>query len=200
MFHGYGADNENLFDLSSLLAPEFTWHFPNGYLEVPIGPGWTGRAWWTLDFQRMESANYDFGKEIPRQLPEFRKRALHWIEKNKFDWSETILAGFSQGGMAALDLYLNAPVTPRGLMLFSSALINRDEQAGLISKRAGQSYFLAHGSRDPVLPLRCGQQLESFLSQNGLKGRLVTFPDYHEIPGEILPPARAYILSRANST
>ncbi len=196
MFHGFGADNRNIFDLAEMIAPEFTWHFPNGGLEVQFAPGFSGRAWWTIDFQRMSLANYDFGQEIPRGLPDFRKKTLQWFEKNKFDWSKTILAGFSQGGMAALDLYLQAPVTPKGLMLFSSALINKVEQTSLMESRKGESFFLTHGKADQVLPHRCGQQLETFLNLHGLKGRLLSFAGGHEIPLEIISKARGYIMDQ----
>lgn len=193
MLHGYGADNQNLFDLAPMIAPDHTWHFPNGNLQVPIGPGMMGHAWWTIDFQRMEMANYDFGQEIPRQLPDFRKKFFQWFEKNKFDWSKTVMGGFSQGGMAAFDMYLHAPVTPKGLMLFSSALINRAENASLIEKRKGESFFLTHGRFDQVLPHRCGQQLETFLNQGGLKGRLHSFGGGHEIPMDAVVKAREYL-------
>ena len=50
LFHGFGADAA---DLASL-ADQFdfqkpcNWLFPNGPLNVQIGPGVTGRAWWSI--------------------------------------------------------------------------------------------------------------------------------------------------------
>ena len=46
-FHGFGADAYDLKSLSEVLSTKnpSRWVFPQGILEVPIGPGWTGRAW-----------------------------------------------------------------------------------------------------------------------------------------------------------
>ena len=50
LFHGYGADAYDLQTLSDVLRPKkpTDFLFPQGVLEVPIGPGWTGRAWWNI--------------------------------------------------------------------------------------------------------------------------------------------------------
>ena len=51
MFHGYGADAFDLASLADVIPAKkpLNYLFPQGPLEVPIGPGWTGRAWWPIN-------------------------------------------------------------------------------------------------------------------------------------------------------
>src|SRR5690606_9874605 len=55
-FHGYGADCNDLFSLGEMIRTQrtYNWLFPNGHLEVPIGPCWTGRAWWNIDMMEVQ--------------------------------------------------------------------------------------------------------------------------------------------------
>ena len=57
-FHGYGADAQDLAGLAPAIrvkAP-VSWVFPNGPLEVPIGPRLSGRAWSEIDMEAIQQA------------------------------------------------------------------------------------------------------------------------------------------------
>jgi len=51
LFHGFGAGAMDLVPLSGVYKqrPRPTWLFPNGPLEIPIMPGYNGRAWFPVD-------------------------------------------------------------------------------------------------------------------------------------------------------
>lgn len=200
LFHGYGADCEDLRSLAEVLRTGARTHFifPNGPLSVPIGPGWSGSAWWPIDFSRFERPDdLSWTEAQPAELPKLREELLAWIPRVEPDWNKVVLGGFSQGSMLALDLYLNAPALPRGLLLLSSALINRAEWTAKAKARAADGaaprFFQSHGSRDQVLPFKAAAQLETVLTQAGWKGSLYNFPGAHEIPMNVIEKANQYL-------
>ena len=200
MFHGYGADAYDLRSLSEVIKPArpTQWLFPQGILEVPIGPGWTGRAWWNIDIASLERAAAsgqprDLSMEKPEGLEKLRPRILEMIEKLAVPWNRIILGGFSQGSMLATDLFLRAPETPKGLIVLSGALLNKPEWKDLARARAGSKFFMSHGAQDAVLAHRGAAQLETLLVQSGMKGSLLTFPGGHEIPPAVIFKLNEYL-------
>lgn len=202
LFHGYGADAYDLRSLSEVIRPKKPthWLFPQGVQEVPIGPGWTGRAWWSLDMAAIDAAARsgqprDISNEKPEGLEKLRPRIFQMIEKLDIPWNRIILGGFSQGAMLATDLFLRAPEAPKGLMLLSGALLNKTEWKELAANRAGSKFFQSHGDQDMVLGHRGAAQLETLLINGGLKGSLVTFRGGHEIPMVVIQKATEYLNS-----
>jgi phospholipase/carboxylesterase len=200
LFHGYGADAYDLQTLSDVLTmpKPADFLFPQGPLEVPVGPGWTGRAWWQIDMEAMQKAAAsgnprDPAKEYPEGLKKLRPQVLQMIEKTGTPWDRIVLGGFSQGAMLATDLFLHAPVAPRSLLIFSGALICQDEWKELAPKRKGHTFFQSHGKNDTVLAYKGAQQLETLLTQAGMKGRLQGFSGAHEIPLQTLQQATEYL-------
>lgn len=202
LIHGYGADAYDLQSLGDILkgSKPIRWICPQGMESVPIGPGWTGRAWWPLSMSEVQKAaergeHIDFTEIRPEQLPKVRSKMLDFIQSFKTPWNKIILAGFSQGGMLATDLFFNAPEAPKALMIFSGTLINKTEWKSIAPKRQGSSFFMCHGSQDPVLSHAGSQKLESLLTQSGLKGKLFSFQGTHEIPMQAINKANEYLHS-----
>lgn len=196
LFHGYGADAFDLAPLAEVTPglQDWTWIFPQGPTEVPIGPGWTGRAWWPINLERI-SASQDLSSETPQELPEVRKKILSLIATLKRPWNEIVLGGFSQGGMLAADVALHAPENPRSLLLLSTALINKTEWSTVANQRKGLRFFQAHGNQDSVIDIKNGQRLESFLTRQGLTGKLRQFSGGHEIPSPVLQEMGIFLSS-----
>ena len=200
LFHGYGADAYDLRSLTEVLKSPRPTHylFPQGVMEVPIGPGWTGRAWWNIDMAAIERAaaagqTRDISEEKPEGLEKLRPRVMEMIAALKVPWNRIILGGFSQGAMLATDLFLRAPEAPKGLMILSGALLNKPEWKELAKNRAGSKFFMSHGNGDMVLGHRGAAQLETMLVNAGLKGSLMTFPGSHEIPMAAIQKANEYL-------
>ena len=207
LFHGFGADASDLAPLAELipLKEKCNFLFPQGVMEIPIGPGWTGRAWWPIDGDRIQmiqrqSSEWDTSNEKPATLEALREKAMKMILGLGVPWNRIILGGFSQGGMLAADLAVHAPESPLGLVLLSTSLINKSEMKELAQQRKGLPFFQSHGELDPVLTFKNGQRLESFLTQAGLKGALFKFRGGHEIPPLVLEKLGAYLDERLAST
>ena len=215
VFHGYGADAFDLFPLHEVISLKnpLNWIFPQGTIEVPVGPGWTGRGWWNIDIAQIQrdaaqGVERDLSQESNPQLTTTRQKVLAAIETMKVPWSQIILGGFSQGAMLAVDLYLHAPQNPRGLFLWSSALVNKTEWKARTQSEEFKSrqkeiphptFFQSHGTQDSVLTLKNGQRLEGFLQSLGMKGKLNSFVGGHEIPPQIITGTSAYLATISGS-
>ena len=202
LFHGYGADAYDLQTLSDVLSPDspLDFLFPQGPLEVPIGPGWTGRAWWNINVEELQKAAAegrprDMTQENPEGLKNLRPKIQKFLAQTGYPLSQIILGGFSQGAMLATDTYLHLEENCAGLMILSGTLICSETWKTLAQKKAGQRFFQSHGSADGVLAHKGAQQLETLLTQAGMKGRLDTFKGGHEIPMPTVQGAAKYIKS-----
>jgi phospholipase/carboxylesterase len=211
IFHGYGADAFDLFPLHEVIPTQkpLNWIFPQGPLEVPVGPMWNGRAWWKIDVDKIQQAaasgvDRDLSLETSDELAGTRKKISAALETLKVPWDQIILGGFSQGAMLAVDTFLHAPKNPRGLILWSGAMSNKiewkartqsEEFQNRLKEKPAFSYFQSHGLNDSVLTLKNGQRLEGFLQSLGMKGKMLVFPGAHEIPPAAVIGTSQYLAS-----
>jgi phospholipase/carboxylesterase len=195
LFHGYGADANDLAGLVSFFdfKKPCNWLFPNGPMSVPIGPGMTGRAWWSI---RMNDLPGDWSKLRPDDMGPAVDKALKMISSMKIAWKDLIIGGFSQGAMLATEVFLKAPESAAGLLCLSGTLLSEDTWANLVAQRKNSKIFMSHGELDPVLPHRGSAQLQSFFEKNQIKTQFVSFRGGHEIPPVVLQKMKAYIEER----
>lgn len=197
LFHGYGADASDLRPLADVIPTQktFNYVFPEGPFEIPLGPHWIGRAWWNINMERLQNpqVDYDISVERPQELDQTRKWVRQMIEDLKIPMNQIILGGFSQGGMCAVDQYLATDLQPKGLILMSTALINKAEWRQLSSKKSPVPYFLSHGQNDPVLKIKFSDQLQSLLGEMKCSAERAIFNGVHEIPMPILQKLGAWL-------
>src|SRR3989338_2521210 len=124
LFHGFGADAADLASLAHEFnfATPCNWLFPNGPLSVPIGPGITCRAWWTIPMSELEG---DWTNRRPPDMNSAVEKIFKMISSMKFEWKDLIIGGFSQGAMIATEVFLKAPVTPAGLICLYGTLMSK---------------------------------------------------------------------------
>lgn len=201
IFHGFGADAYDLAPLAQEIAvPEGTgWMFPNGPLQVPIGPGFTGRAWFPINMDAHQRAamlgeEIDYSKIYPPGMSEAKDKALSMLQQTGIEPERMILGGFSQGSMLALEVAINLPQPPKGLVILSGSLVDR---AGTLEKAKahlkGVPFFQSHGQIDQVLPHAGARRLEAVLTEAGLKGKLETFSGGHEIPFPVIQSVSSFL-------
>lgn len=193
IFHGYGADAN---DLSSL-APHFNtlkptrFLFFQGFKSVPIGPGWTGRAWWDIDVGRLQKA-MEAGEELDLThyqypgLPEASDKVMAALKALDTPLSQLILGGFSQGSMLATHVALSLPQNIHSLIVLSGQLVHKTEWNTLAAQHAGLPFFMSHGRQDAVLPYKGASKLESLFLLHKMRGSLFSFEGGHDIPMECL--------------
>src|SRR5687767_14102037 len=71
--HGYGAPGDDLVPLARVtdVGREVRWFFPAAPLELDVGFGMTGRAWWEIDILRIqEQMMRGDRREVMNETPE----------------------------------------------------------------------------------------------------------------------------------
>jgi phospholipase/carboxylesterase len=168
--HGLGADG---YDFQPIV-PELRlaadagvrFVFPHAPVRpVTLNGGMSMRAWYDL---------YGLGEGFPQDVEGLRQsagrvRALVQREIERgVDARRIVLAGFSQGGAVALYAGLRHPEPLAGIMGLSTYLPDHlslaDERS---DANAATPIFLAHGSRDPVLPFDLGDRTRGLLEDAG---------------------------------
>jgi phospholipase/carboxylesterase len=99
-----------------------------------------------------------------------------------------VLAGFSQGGMLAMDYVLHAEHPPAALALLSSTQIAITDWQPRAHRLAGLRVLVAHGEHDAELAFRAGELLRDFAIAGGAHVTWLPFDGGHELP---LPVWRA---------
>jgi phospholipase/carboxylesterase len=200
LFHGFGASMDDLAPLANVIqAPKETrWIFPNGPVKVDLGGHHEGRAWFPLSVSMLEKAalageTIDLSTIVPPGLKKARGLALSMIEALGVPVEKLVIGGFSQGAMLALDVLLNMPKRPAGLVMLSGTLVNSIEWSELSKSRPGFRFFQSHGIADQVLSHAMALKLNGTLKSSGWMGELVSFRGGHEIPSEVLIQLGAYL-------
>lgn len=195
LFHGFGADANDLAGLvdSFVFNKPCNWLFPNGPLSVPIGPGWTGRAWWTINMNELPG---DWSRLRPPNMDQAVDKAMKMLSSMKIPMKDLIIGGFSQGAMLATELFLKMEETPAGLVCLSGTLLSQDTWSELIKKRQNSKVFLSHGEMDPVLPHKGSVQLQNFFEKNNVQTQFVSFRGGHEIPMNVIQKLKNYLEER----
>ncbi|MFZ3228639.1 MAG: serine esterase [Pseudobdellovibrio sp.] len=195
LFHGFGADATDLASLKDHFhfQKPCNWLFPNGPLSVPIGPGFTGRAWWSI---RLSDLTNDWTNSRPDGMEQAVNTIFKMISSMKFQWKDLILGGFSQGAMIATEVFLKAPETPAGLICMSGTLLSETTWSELAPNRKGSTVFMSHGEMDQVLPHKGSIALQKFFEKNEIKTQFASFRGAHEIPVSVLNKMDSYIKDR----
>ena len=202
MLHGFGASYDDLAPLAPYLDPknEWNWFFPNGILEVKLGPYMSGRAWFPIRMAELEAAAMrgevvDFADVLPDGMSEARKRLTGLIETLRIQPKDLIIGGFSQGAMMSVDVAAHLKDDIRGLVMFSGTLINRKAWTENLPGRHKIPFFQSHGRSDPLLGYQHAERLYQELLTAKLKGKFVGFSGGHEIPQQVVTEAKEFISS-----
>ncbi|TGN19594.1 alpha/beta hydrolase [Leptospira idonii] len=202
LFHGYGASAFDLFPIHDVLVTDqkFNWIFPHGHLQVPIMPGYTGRAWFPIDMVALQEAirNNDFrnfANRDPEGLDVAREASLLMLQALGVPWDQLILGGFSQGAMLSTDITLRNEKTPKGQIILSGSLVNEALWSTLAPQKSNLRFFQSHGEQDPILGYANAKKLEKLLRDSGLLGEFIGFPGGHEIPHIVLQGMSRYLNS-----
>ncbi len=107
-----------------------------------------------------------------------------------------MLAGFSQGGAAALGAALQYPEKLAGIMGLSTFLL-RGETMQLEPSAANRDtpVFMAHGEQDPVVPLALGDESRQWLLENGYSVEWRTYAMPHSVCMEEIADIRNWLQS-----
>ncbi len=198
--HGLGADGNDFVpivpELKLPAALKVRFIFPNAQMRaVTINGGAVMRAWYdiaSVDFERradeagvrQSAAQIDqlIVREIARGIPAKR----------------IVLAGFSQGGVIALQAGLRYPERLGGIMALSTYLACGDTLAteGAAANK-DIPIMMVHGTRDGVIALKVAEGSHQKLRDAGYHVDWKTYPMEHSVcaeeVGEIAKFLRAHL-------
>lgn len=148
LLHGYGADGNDLIGLADPLAPYLpntrfvAPNAPERCVNNPMGFQWFPIPWLdgTPEAQARAAAHEAFAA-LDRWLD---------AEAEMTAADRTVLLGFSQGTMMALQVGLRRPNAFAGIVGFSGRLLDPESLSREIASRP--PVLLVHGDQDPMVP------------------------------------------------
>jgi phospholipase/carboxylesterase len=176
LLHGVGGNETNLLNLAEGVDA--------GTLVVLArGPQQLGAqqfAWFQVRFTAT-------GPQIsPEQAESSRTQLLALLQQLQQDYAiaaaNTVIAGFSQGGIMSASVGLSAPHSVQGFGLLSGRIL--PELAPHIAAKAqlaGLRAWLSHGELDATLPVHWAQRAHALLTELGVAHALRLYPMDHGI-------------------
>lgn len=184
--HGRGADATDLASLAQELNPgTYRWVLPQGPRPVPLGPGYTGWAWYDLG-----DAQADTVKESGGMLAQFMSGTLGRLGLTP---DRVVLSGFSQGGVMTLYVGLTSPEAYAGLAVMSGYLPVPETLTPILPQRRDRSVLMVHGVYDSVLEIPRARKARELLEEAGVHPEYHEFPMDHQITAESLAVVQEYV-------
>jgi phospholipase/carboxylesterase len=187
--HGLGANGHDFEpivpELNLSAAKKIRFIFPHAPSQpVTINGGIVMPAWYDIISPQLEQREDASGIRRSQQHIEalVQRENARGIATEKI-----ILAGFSQGGAIALHTGLRYPQRLAGILALSSylPLVQTVRQEASEINQA-LPIFMAHGSHDPIVPLRLGDDSRHYLEQLGYQLEWKTYFMEHSVcPEEI---------------
>jgi len=197
--HGLGADGHDFapivphLDLDPALPVRFVFpHAPR--IPVGINMGMVMPAWYDIRGPDLRQGQDEEG--IRRSAAQVTALLEREIERG-VPSRNIVLAGFSQGGAMAVHVGLRHVQPLAGLIALSTyAVLGETIEVELSSANRGIAVFQAHGTEDPMVPFRRGEDLHRRLVELGCDVAWKTYPMQHEVCMEQIADIGAWLRTR----
>lgn len=187
LFHGVGSSADNLAPVGEAIAqarPDAFVVSVNGPHPSTLG---SGREWFSVVGITEENRP----ARIAKAMPLFRSAVEHWQKASAIAPAQTVLVGFSQGAIMALESTQGETELPPAQRVI--AMAGRFAQP---VRRApgGLRFHLIHGEQDSVVPTRSSVEAERALQGAGADVTLDLLPGLgHGIDARALRLAIGYL-------
>jgi phospholipase/carboxylesterase len=193
VLHGREMSGADLSPFAAALAKDAYWLFPDAPLAAD-----RARTWWPIDSEQRIRALQSGPMELSAMDPPGRREAREFLDQvlaavpTRF-----VLAGFSQGGMLAMDYVLHGGRRPAALALLSTTRIAIADwtscaEAGAL---AGLRVLVSHGRSDSELAFAAGEQLRDFAVAHGADVQWLPFDGGHQLPFVVWRALRKLVAS-----
>jgi phospholipase/carboxylesterase len=176
LLHGVGGNETNLLNLADGIDPETLVVLGRGPLQM----GGLQFAWFRVSF----TAN---GPQIsPEEAERSRTLLISLLQQLQQQHGiapeQTVIAGFSQGGIMSASVGLSSPESVRGFGLLSGRILPELEPVIASKERLSKlTSFLSHGEQDNTLPVHWAHRSDALLSQLGVQHSLKLYAMDHGI-------------------
>ncbi|HVI58621.1 MAG TPA: alpha/beta fold hydrolase [Luteimonas sp.] len=168
--HGLGADGSDFVPILPELVrpgwPPVRFVFPHAPVRpVTINNGVPMRAWY--DIREADLANRADEAGVAASVQQVEELIAR-EQARGVPASRIFLVGFSQGGAITLAAGLRRVEPLAGLVALSTYVPAAHRAAAALAAGAtAQPVFMAHGTQDPVVPFRAGEQSQALLRELG---------------------------------
>ena len=143
LFHGVGADAQDLVPLGRVLAAEF----PAAFIVSIAAPlpreAGGGRQWFSV--QGIDEENRP--ARVDAAMPAFMASVAHWQKEASVGIDAVALIGFSQGGIMALESTRDRPAIAGRVVSIAGRFAKLPE-----TPNPATTLHMFHGKADPVIP------------------------------------------------
>ena len=185
MLHGWGGDEGSMWIFRQAIPPGTAIITPRAPLDLEDD----GYAWFYRDnplhltdpeslVETIEKVD-DFLTQLPQLYP--------------VDPARLVLIGFSQGAAVSNSLVMARPELVAGVALLSGMGFQLPELIPQVMSLAGLPVFIAHGTRDEIVPLSAAQEACETYQQLGAE---VTYGEYnvgHKMHTQGIKDLRAWV-------
>lgn len=183
--HGLGADGHDFeaivpeLQLPATLAVRFV--FPHApFMPISCNNGYVMRAWY--DIKYFDSINREADVDGVQMSVGIVRELIARENERGIPTNRIILAGFSQGGAIAYTAGLTHPEKLAGIVALSTYLPAPELlKAADTTANLATPVFAAHGSMDPVVPVRLGEAACREVSAMGNPTGWQTYPMQHSV-------------------
>ena len=190
LLHGVGGNETNLLNLADGVAPDTLVVLARGPLQLG-GPQF---AWFQVRFTAT-------GPQISPEQAEHSRTLLIALlqqlqQQHDIAPQNTVIAGFSQGGIMSASVALSSPESVKGFGLLSGRILTELEPVLATKERLAKlTVFLSHGEQDNTLPVHWAHRSDALLSQLGVAHSLKLYPTDHGISAEMQADFVAWLAS-----
>ena len=180
---------------SASRAPAVRFVFPHApRIPVAINMGMVMPAWYDIGGADLRVRQDETG--IGRSAAQVRALVEREIERG-IPSGNIVLAGFSQGGAVAAFTALRFEKPLAGAICLSTYLVLGETlDAEIASANRGLAVFQAHGTMDPMVQVKRGEELKKKLVDVGCDVTWRTYPMQHEVCMEEIEEVGGWLRER----
>ncbi len=189
LLHGYGSNEEDLFDLSATIDSRYAIYS----LRAPISLGNGGFAWYGLNRDSNKKLVYNY-KEAASSREMVMRFILQQCRTNHLDSNAVVLLGFSQGAMLSYDMALSFPGKIKGVLALSGRLMEESKVQKKPIQLKSTSFFIAHGTNDELIAVTESEKAKDYLKL--MKAKDIVYKTYamqHVLNGQEIIDIRAWL-------
>ncbi len=175
LLHGRGSNEQDLMGLAPYFDPRFFLIAVRAPLAFPYG----GYTWYSME---------EVGSPNPGEFEGSYSRLAAFVDDARSNYpvdpKQIYLMGFSMGTVMAFSLALTKPDAIRGVVAHSGYIPEQTSlqfEWGALDKTG---FFVAHGSEDPVIPVKFGRRSRELLEQSGADLSYHEYPIGHHVSDE----------------